>query len=172
MYVDEVHQLLNTPASTQEVLNLARSMGLYLVLAHQYLGQLDKVREMKAAFKASTATKIALGPMEDDAREFAQSFGALVSESDFKNQQVGEFIGKLAIDSGISAPVTGQVINPKAAPYQRTRSASAVRAISRKRWARPRAEVEAEINARRLIKTPEPEELAAVGKQKWIRKED
>jgi hypothetical protein len=162
IYLDEFQNFLNLPISPQDWFAQARSMGLNITAAHQYLSQLDAVRGLRDATRANIATTIFLGQSIQDAREFARDFGSTVSESDLANQHAYEFIGKLATDKGISWPITGKTYP---APPS-TRSAREARRRSRAKYARHMTEVEAEIRQRHLIETT-PKRAAKVGPREW-----
>lgn len=163
LYVDEFHEILNTSASPNDMFAQARSMGLRMTVAHQFMSQLERVRELQDGVEANTATKIALGPMQDkDARQLDRMFGPLVTDNDFRNQGLHDFIGLFATDEGVSSPVTGTTYDYG----EPTGNAELVRDLNRGKYGRPVAEVEAEIQDRRLI-----EELRAakprLGSVEW-----
>lgn len=71
----------------------------------------------------------------------------IVTDNDFMHQRKYEIIARLASGDGVSSPITG-VTKPDS---PRTGQANEVRRRSRLRYARPVAEVEAEIKNRRNI---------------------
>jgi hypothetical protein len=116
------------------------------------MSQLERVRELQDCIEANTATKIALGPMQDrDARQLARMFGPLVTDNDFRNQGLHDFIGLFATDEGVSSPVTGSTYDYG----QPSGNAEAVRNLSRQKYRRPVAEVEAQIRERRRVAEPQ-----------------
>ncbi len=143
LYLDEFQDFVNLPIDPADMLAKARSLGLGMVLAHQHLGQLPV--ELRQAVLANARSKIVFQTTADDARVFTREFGRQVDEHDFMNLGKYEVICRLVTGDGVSAPVTGTTRPPVA----RTGLAQEVRALSRKRYGRPVATVEAEIGRRR-----------------------
>jgi hypothetical protein len=134
---------LQLPVNPADMLAKARSYRLGIAAAHQNLGQLPS--ELRTAILANAHSKVIFQTAADDARTFAREFGRRVDDQDFMNLGKYEVLCKLAAADGVGQPVTG-VARP---PRRSTGMAAEVRAHSRKRYGRPLAAVEAEIEQRR-----------------------
>lgn len=162
LYLDEFQDFLNLPVPAADMLAKLRSFGLGLVLAHQDLDQLGRVRGLEQAVLANARSKVVFQTSARDARTMQREFGRLVSEDDFINLGGFEAIVRIATETGVSSPIT-IATSP---PSKTTNIANAVKAASRTKYGRPVAEVEAEIDARRRVagqKSPKPN----LGTQKW-----
>jgi hypothetical protein len=69
-----VQDFLNLPVDAESLLVQARSFGLAMVLAHQYLDQLPE--HIYSAVLANARSKIVVQTTYDDVRVFAREFGA------------------------------------------------------------------------------------------------
>lgn len=162
LFVDEFQDFVNLPVNAADMLAKMRSFGLGMVLAHQDLDQLSKVRGLEQAVLANARSKVIFQTSARDARAMQREFGRLVTEDDFINLGAYEAIARIATSDGVSAPIT-ITTEP---PSNTTNVANAVRAASRTRYGRQIAEVEAEIETRRRVQgtaTGKPK----LGKQKW-----
>lgn len=143
LYLDEFQDFLNLPISPADMFAQARSLGLAMTVAHQFLGQLTK--ELQDATQNNARSTVVFQTSADEARSFARQFGRSVTEDDFTNQARFEVIMRLATSGGVSAPMTAVTLPPR----DPTGLADRVRELSRKAYGRPAAEVEAEISRRR-----------------------
>lgn len=143
LYADEFQDLIGLPISPSEWFAQARSLGLAVTVAHQHLGQLT--RELQTATQNNCRSKVVFQTAADEARDFARQFGRSVTEDDFLNLSRYEVLARLATEDGVSSPVSGVTLPPS----DPTGFADEVRRLSRERYGRPRAEVEAEIRRRR-----------------------
>ena len=100
LYVDEFHNFLTL--SFADILAEARKYGLNLVLAHQYLEQLDE--KLRAAVFGNVGTIISFRVGADDARILAREFYPTFSESDLVNLPNHSIYLKLLIDGAPSTP--------------------------------------------------------------------
>jgi DNA helicase HerA-like ATPase len=139
-----------------------RSFGVGLVVAHQDLDQLSKVRGLEQAVLANARTKIVFQTSARDARAMQREYGKLVEDEDFISLGAYEAIARVATSEGVSTPIT--LIT--APPSKPTGVANAVRAASRTAYGRPIADVEAEIDARRRV-TGTAQNKPKLGTQKW-----
>ncbi|MEU9276540.1 type IV secretion system DNA-binding domain-containing protein [Streptomyces sp. NPDC048341] len=142
LYLDEFQDFLNLPISPADWFAQARSFGLAVTVAHQYVGQLS--RELQDATQNNARTKVVFQTSADEASYFARQFGRRVSPDDFMNLQRYEVIMRLATTDGVSSPVTGMTLPP----VEPTGFAEQIRKASRAAYARPVAEVEADIRNR------------------------
>src|SRR2546430_12341097 len=74
-YIDEFQSVLRLPLDLADMLAKARGLGVGLVLAHQYLGQLGDA--VKTAVLGTARTQIAFQVEHDDARTLAPRFAPL-----------------------------------------------------------------------------------------------
>ncbi|SED85952.1 AAA-like domain-containing protein [Amycolatopsis lurida] len=163
LYLDEFQDFVNLPVNAADLLAKTRSFGLGLVLAHQDLDQLSKVRGLEQAVLANARTKAVFQTSARDARTMQREFGRWVSEDDFLNLGAYEAIGRIATADGVSAPITFMA-NP---PLKPTGYANAIRAASRTAYGRPIEQVEAEIEARRRMAGDTARPKPKLGPQKW-----
>jgi hypothetical protein len=119
----------------------ARGLGVGLVLAHQYLGQLtDTVR---TAVLGTARTQIAFQVEHDDAKALAQRFAPL-TQADLSGLAAFEIAMRPCVGGATLAPVTGRTLPLPAA----TTDGAALAAAARERFGVPRAEVEAALQRR------------------------
>lgn len=112
LYVDEVHNFLTL--SFTDILSEARKYGLNLVLAHQYLLQLEE--NIRAAILGNAGTLISFRVGAEDAQYLAREFYPTFNESDLVNLPNHHIYLKLMIDGISSRPfsaVTLPTINIK-----------------------------------------------------------
>ncbi|MGH8684536.1 MAG: TraM recognition domain-containing protein [Nitrosospira sp.] len=159
LYLDEFQDFLNLPIPAQDMFAQARSKGLPMTVAHQFMGQLS--RDLQDAVLANARSKVVFQTSSDDARLFAREFGKSVDDHDFMHLGPYEVIMRMATSDGVSAPVTG-VTQP---PGRRTGLDNAARFKSREKYGRPVADVEAEINNRRNL--GEPKKAPKVNPREW-----
>ncbi|MFC8852942.1 type IV secretory system conjugative DNA transfer family protein [Streptomyces sp. NPDC057144] len=143
LYLDEFQDYRNLPIAPDDMFAQARSMGLAMTVAHQFVGQLT--RELQDATQNNARSKVVFQTSADEGRYFARQFGRSVTEDDFINQQRFEVIMRLATADGVSAPVTGVTLPPG----DPTGLGDQARLLSRQKYSRPLEDVEAEISARR-----------------------
>jgi hypothetical protein len=140
VYIDEFHSFI-TP-SMAEILTGARKYRVGLTLAHQELHQLDADRDVASAVLANCCTRIAFRVSDRDARELDSGFGHFGAK-DLQNLGVGEAICRVERSD---ADFNLRVPEPTRIDERNTEATrNEVIARSRDRYARPRAEVEAEI---------------------------
>jgi hypothetical protein len=164
LYIDEFQDFLNLQVGAADMLAKARSFGLGLVLAHQDLDQLAKVRGLERAVLANARSKIVFQTSAGDARVMQREFGRLVDEQDFLTLGRYEALARVATGDGVSQPITMTALPPS----KPTGTAEAVRTASRNRYGRPISEVEAEIDARRRPSaTDSQRHKPKVGPQTW-----
>jgi len=149
LILDEFQDFLNLPTAPQEMLAQARSDGLSVVMAHQYFGQL-KNTNLQDAVISNAVSKVVFGCGPDDARTFARVFGKSVDENHLMSLSQWEVTCQVATGGAVSSPITGFTRDLS----RPTGTASKVRQLSRQKYARPVAEVEAEIKQRRTMDIP------------------
>lgn len=141
LYVDEVHSFLTLAFA--DVLSAARKYGLSLVLAHQYIEQLDD--EIRSAIFGNVGTIIAFRVGAEDAEYLAKEFYPVFEQADLIKLPNYHIYLKLMIDGVTSKPFSAVTLKPK--EPQRSYKDQVIEA-SRKRYARPRKDVEREIASR------------------------
>ncbi|MEN9582297.1 MAG: hypothetical protein RL641_251 [Candidatus Parcubacteria bacterium] len=100
LYIDEAHSFVTL--SFVDMLSEARKYGLSLLLAHQYINQLnEKIRD---AVFGNVGTIIAFRVGQQDAEILAKEFSPVFSESDFIHLPRYSMYVKLMIDGATSKP--------------------------------------------------------------------
>ncbi|WP_410671271.1 type IV secretory system conjugative DNA transfer family protein [Amycolatopsis sp. cmx-4-68] len=135
-YLDEFQDFLRLPLDLADMLAQARGLGVGLLLAHQYLGQLTD--EVKTAVLGTVRTQVAFQVEYDDARTLAPRF-APMTQADLSNLGAYEIALRPAVAGATLPPVTGRTLplGPALA------DGAAVSAASHARYGVARAEVEA-----------------------------
>jgi hypothetical protein len=138
LYVDEIHNFLTL--SFADILSEARKYGLNLILAHQYIEQLDE--RIRAAIFGNVGTIVSFRIGAEDAKYLAKEFLPVFDESDLINLPNYHIYLKLMIDGATSEPFSA-ITMPQAV---RNRSyKEKIIKHSRKMYSRPRKSVEREI---------------------------
>jgi DNA helicase HerA-like ATPase len=138
LYVDEIHNFLTL--SFADILSEARKYGLNLILAHQYIEQLDE--KIRAAIFGNVGTIVSFRIGAEDAKYLAKEFLPVFDESDLINLPNYHVYLKLMIDGATSEPFSA-ITMPQAV---RNRSyKEKIIKHSRKIYSRPRKSVEREI---------------------------
>jgi len=141
LYVDEIHNFLTL--SFADILSEARKYGLNLVLAHQYIEQLDQ--KIRAAIFGNAGTIISFRVGVDDAKYLAREFYPVFDEADLVNLANYNIYLKLLIDGVASRAFSAITLGP---PKRKRSYKDKIIETSRKRYARPRREVENKISLR------------------------
>jgi hypothetical protein len=141
LYVDEFQNL----ATENFVLMLseARKFGLGLVLANQFVSQIDDQRIVDAIF-GNVGTLCAFRVGRKDADMLESQFAPYFTEHDLANLPNWEACLRTTVDGQIAPPFTVNTVLPDGAPASED-TAREVRARSAARYGRPRSEVDAEI---------------------------
>ncbi len=140
LYIDEF-QNVTTP-SIATILSEARKYRLDLIIAHQYIKQLqDQIRD---AVFGNVGSTIAFRVGPDDAEFLKGQFEPVFSSADLMNIDNFNAHVRLLINNQTARPFNIQTIRePEGLPE----IAEALADVSRLRYGRPRADVEAEIRA-------------------------
>ncbi len=144
LYVDEVHNFLTL--SFADILSEARKYGLSLILAHQYIEQLDE--KIRSAIFGNVGTLIAFRVGARDAQFLKNEFNPVFDEIDLVNLPNYHIYLKLMIDGVTSRPFSAITIPPLGI---RTSHKTCVIEASRTKFTKIRAEVEREIMADRVL---------------------
>lgn len=143
LYVDEFHNFFSL--SLVDILSEARKYGLHMILAHQYIQQLDE--KISAAIFGNVGTIISFRVGIEDARVLASEFALVLSETDFTNLPNHHIYLKLMIDGIASRPFSAITLN---SPDSAEGLKDQIIEISRERYGRPREEVERDILLRQF----------------------
>ena len=138
LYVDEIHNFLTL--SFADILSEARKYGLNLVLAHQYIEQLDE--KIRGAIFGNVGTIISFRIGVEDAQYLAKEFYPLFAEQDLINLPNYHIYLKLMINGATSQPFSAITLIP---PERKTSHKEEIIELSRKRYAKVRKELEREI---------------------------
>jgi len=138
LYVDEIHNFLTL--SFADILSEARKYGLNLVLAHQYIEQLDE--KIKAAILGNAVTIISFRVGAEDAKYLAREFYPVFNETDLVNLPNYHIYLKLLINGVVSRAFSAITFGSQ----KRVESYKGeIAEASRQKYARPKKEVEREI---------------------------
>jgi len=140
-YLDEFQDFLRLPVDLADMLSQARGLGVGLVLAHQYLGQLTE--GVKTAILGTARTQISFQVEYDDARTLAQRFAPLTAD-DLSGLAAYEIAMRPCVDGKTLKPVTVRTLPLPAV----TTDGAALARASQDRFGVARHEVEAALRAR------------------------
>ncbi len=141
IYLDEFQDVLRLPLDVADMLAQARGLGVGLTLAHQHLGQLPEA--VKTAVLGTARTQISFQLDYDDARTLEKRFAPLTAD-DLMGLAAYEVALRLSVNGQTLKPVTGVTLPlPEQVAHH-----DALSAVSRERFGRPRADVEAMLRAR------------------------
>jgi len=150
LFVDEFQNFAT--ASFASILSEARKFNLSLVVAHQYVKQLDEA--VADAVFGNIGTLIAFRIGADDAELLEQEFAPEFEANDLVNLGFRQMYLKLMINGVTSHAFSAMTMDTIAKPPQSFRNE--IVEYSRSMYAHPRAEVESEISKWREP-LPEPE---------------
>jgi DNA helicase HerA-like ATPase len=138
LYVDEIHNFLTL--SFADMLSEARKYGLNLILAHQYVEQLDE--KIRSAVFGNVGTIISFRVGAEDAQVLAREFHPVFNQDDFVSLPNYHIYLKLMID-GISSEPFSAVTLP--APERKKSFKKQIIELSREQFAVPKKEAELQI---------------------------
>ena len=138
LYVDEFQNFATE--SFANILSEARKYRLDLIMAHQYMEQLDET--VLAAVIGNVGSILTFRVGSTDAEILAKEFIPTFVEEDLVNLPKYQIYLKLMIDGIASRPFSALTLPPIA---QTTHSAEKVIKVSRERYAVPRANIEDKI---------------------------
>jgi len=142
LYVDEIHNFLTV--SFADILSESRKYGLSLILAHQYIEQLEV--EIRTAIFGNVGTIVSFRVGAEDAKYLAKEFSPVFDESDLINLPDHHIYLKLMIDGVTSKPFSAKTLLSEDNPESLKDKAVE---FSRRKYSKPRALVEAEISGQR-----------------------
>lgn len=138
LYVDEIHNFLTL--SFADILSEARKYGLNLILAHQYIEQLDE--KIRGAIFGNVGTIISFRIGAEDAKYLAKEFYPVFDENDLINLPNYNIYLKLMINGATSQPFSAVSL---ATPERKTSYKKKIIELSREKYAKAKKEVEREI---------------------------
>jgi CxxC-x17-CxxC domain-containing protein len=140
LYIDEFQNF--STESFANILSEARKYRLNLILAHQYIEQLED--SVKAAVFGNVGTLINFRVGATDAEDLAKEFAPVFDEEDLVNLPKYEMYLKLMIDGIASAPFSAKGL-PPLREDEKTHNLEKVIQYSREKYANNRTEVEEKI---------------------------
>lgn len=157
LYIDEFQNFLTD--SIMVILSEARKYGLNLIIAHQFIGQLNGAggdTKIRDAIFGNVGTMVAFRIGVEDAEFLAKEFAPVFTEYDLVNVEAFTCNIKMLIDNTASRPFN---MMPKMPPRPESKElAGMIKELSRYKYGRKREIVEAELAERRTgTATPVPE---------------
>lgn len=131
LYVDEIHNFLTL--SFADILSEVRKYGLYLILTHQYIEQLDE--EIRSAIFGNVGTLVTLRVGARDAQFLKNEFSPVFDETDLVNLSNYHIYLKLMINGVTSKPFSTTTLPP---PEVKTYHKTKIIEASRMKFSRPR----------------------------------
>ncbi len=138
LYVDEFQNFANQ--SFANILSEARKYRLSLVVAHQYIKQLEE--EVAWAVFGNVGTIITFRVGAEDAAFMENEFMPTYIPEDLLNLGKTQIYLKLMVDGAATAPFSANTLPPIG---KRTGNSDKVIAVSRERYGSPRAEIEEKV---------------------------
>jgi Type IV secretion-system coupling protein DNA-binding domain len=141
LYIDEFQDVLRLPLDLADMLAQARKLGVGLILAHQYLGQLPET--IKTAIRNTTRTHVTFQADYDDAHRLAHSFAPLTPE-EITALAAYEIAIRPCVNNHVLPPITGTTAplpEPTSDPHELTQA-------SRARYGMNRSDIETALAAR------------------------
>lgn len=138
LYVDEFHNFLTL--SFADILSEARKYGLNLILAHQYIEQLDE--KLRSAIFGNVGTIISFRVGAEDARYLFREFQPVFDEIDLINLPNYHIYLRLMIDGVTSRAFSATTLPP--VQFEKSFKEKIIE-VSRERYGGSRKEAEKEI---------------------------
>lgn len=151
LYVDEFQNFITDAFSS--ILSEARKYKLNLVIAHQFLAQLQQGAgahgaasgDLRDAVFGNAGSMVSFRIGVEDAEIMAKEFAPTFNEFDLLNVDRYNAFTKLMINGTASKPFNMATYPLDRATAEQKQTAEAIRQLSRLKFGRPRSEVEAEI---------------------------
>jgi hypothetical protein len=148
LYIDEIQSFITL--SLADMLSESRKYGLSLILTHQYLNQLEEKIHHSIFGNTGTFISFRLGHL--DAGLMAKEFYPVFDICDFINLSNYHIYLKLMIDGVTSKPFSAITLPPPQSPKSFKEE---IIAISRKSYARPKAQVEKDFLLKSMLNNSE-----------------
>lgn len=139
MYVDEFQSFANEAFA--DILSEARKYKLALIMAHQYIEQMDE--KVRAAVFGNVGTQVMFRVGATDAEVLEKEYAPVFTAEDMVNLGFTQIYLKLMIDGVASHPFSAVTMPPILPPEKSSKDETI--ASSRQLYAHPRAEVEKNI---------------------------
>jgi hypothetical protein len=148
LYIDEFQNF--TTDSINTILSEARKYGLNLIIAHQYLGQLGKEGEtIRSAVFGNVGSWFTFKIGTEDAEVLAKEYSPVFNEYDLINIEARTAYVKLLVDGTATRPFSMKTLNwPPERSVFHPGLTEKIKALSRLKYGRDRALIEAEVNKR------------------------
>lgn len=151
LYVDEFQNFITDAFSS--ILSEARKYKLNLIIAHQFLGQLQQgagahgaaSNDLRDAVFGNAGSMVSFRIGVEDAEVMAKEFAPVFNEFDLLNVDRYNAFMKLMINGTASKPFNMATYPLDKATPEQKKVAEAIRQLSRLKFGRPRSEVEEEI---------------------------
>lgn len=140
LYVDEFQNFATE--SFANILSEARKYRLNLIIAHQYIEQLDE--KVSAAVFGNVGTIMCFRVGAADAEFLVKEFTPFFEEDDLVNLTKYDIYMKLMIDGVSSSPFSASTLAPLS-EEQKQHNAQKIIGVSRERYSKPKDEVEDKI---------------------------
>jgi hypothetical protein len=144
LYIDEFQNFLTDSISS--ILSEARKYGLDLIVGHQFIGQLDKMKEIRDAIFGNVGSMFSFRIGPEDAEFVVKEFRPVFSEYDLVNVEAFTCNAKILIDNTASRPFNMHPIMPTEPPDPELMEL--IKELSRYKYGRRRQLIEAEIQER------------------------
>lgn len=151
LYIDEFQNF--TTSSISSILSEARKYRLGLIMAHQYIAQLDE--KIRDAVFGNVGTTAAFRISEKDGEFLEKKFGPVFNQNDLINLDNYNAVIKLLINGQTSQPFNFQTITREKGNPEMARE---MKELSRQKYGRDREEVEREIKGKYLKKHVEDDD--------------
>ncbi len=147
LYIDEFQNFVTDSIAT--ILSEARKYKLNLIMAHQYISQLvaDNNTKIRDAVFGNAGTVVAFRIGVEDAEILSREFAPVFNEFDVINIDRFNAYIKLMIAGSGSRPFNLATLPPHPMVPGKIEAAAALKKLSKLKYGRPRAEVEADIAA-------------------------
>ncbi len=146
LYIDEFQNFITESIAT--ILSEARKYRLELIIAHQYMKQLEDNKgktTVRDAVLGNAGTIVSFRIGVEDADVLQKEFAPVFNAYDLVNVEQYTAYAKLLIDNTAAKPFNMLTYPPRAGNKE---LAAAIKELSRLKYGRPREIVEAEINER------------------------
>lgn len=144
LYIDEFQNFLTDSISA--ILSEARKYGLNLIIGHQFIGQLEKMQEIRDAIFGNVGSMMAFRVGPEDAEFIEKEFAPVFGPYDLMNVEAFTCNAKILIDGTASRPFNFKPIYHEQ-PKDKELSGM-IKELSRYKFGRKRELVEAEIKER------------------------
>ncbi len=157
LYIDEFQNFITDSIAT--ILSEARKYRLDLIIAHQYMKQLEDNKGKSAvrdAVLGNAGTMVSFRIGVEDAEILQKEFAPVFNSYDLLNVEQYTAYIKLLIDNTAAKPFNMNTYPPKTGNPE---LAAAIKELSRLKYGRPREIVEAEIMERSQLGAPNSSDI-------------